>query len=309
MSLLGRRLRRGFTLIELLVVIGIIAVLIGLLVPAVQKVRETAMRIACANNLKQIGIAIHHYHEEYEAMPPARLDYDGGADWPVLLWPYLEQTAPYSRWDIHQRYYVQPPDVQHLVLKVFLCPARRTPSTTGLSIPPSDTPQSGWPDSLPHPGGLGDYAAVDGNDPTVFNTPDANGSFVIANFTTDAAGTGIASSNSVTNFGMITDGLSQTIFVGDKHVPYNMFGQEAAGDGCYWNGDPSNWNCSRVAGPSNPLALTPYDAFNIQFGSYHAKIVPFVFGDGSVRYLPVSIDTTILGYLAQRDDGQAVPDF
>ena len=98
--------RAGFTLIELLVVIGIIAILIGLLLPAVQKVREAAARVTCTNNLKQLGIAIHGYHEVNNKLPPSRVS-DLHATWAVFIMPFIDQQAVYKEWNLDDTYYNQ----------------------------------------------------------------------------------------------------------------------------------------------------------------------------------------------------------
>jgi prepilin-type N-terminal cleavage/methylation domain-containing protein len=303
--------RRGFTLIELLVVIAIIAILIGLLLPAVQKVREAASRLQCQNNLKQIGLAVHNYHSANGFLPPGRIMANGQVTWCVLILPYIEQENFYRQWDITRRYYVHPADVRQTQIKTFYCPSRRSPGPGSISTtnPVSDKPDDNWPSSGPYPGALGDYASVDGDNATgaAYNTTSANGALILAQGT--EVNHIVTKWVSQTTLNSISDGTSNTLLIGEKHVPIGRYGQQGSGDSSIYNGDPANQAAARIAGPNNLLAHSPRDPYNVQFGSSHPGVCAFVFCDGSVRMLPVSIDGRVLGLLAVRNDGQPIPSF
>jgi prepilin-type processing-associated H-X9-DG protein len=132
-SPLSSRRRSAFTLIELLVISAVLAVLLGLLLPAVQKVREAANRTRCTNNLRQIGIALHHYHDVYHTFPPGGIEWRPPGNstkrqlaWCVFLLPYLEQDNLYRSLKLNKPF--DSPDNAHsaaAILAVFLCPSKQ----------------------------------------------------------------------------------------------------------------------------------------------------------------------------------------
>jgi prepilin-type N-terminal cleavage/methylation domain-containing protein/prepilin-type processing-associated H-X9-DG protein len=328
MPRLSRRGRLGFTLIELLVVIAIIAVLIGLLLPAVQKVREAAARTQCQNHLKQIGLAVHGYHDVAGALPPSRTD--DGPTWCVFLLPYLEQDNLYRRFDFTEPWPGQTaPELDGVTLKVFTCPARRAPalSTEG------DT-HSGigdWPGIVgsyptkPHkPGPVGDYAACVGD--TFTDSPEAPGTGAFGSAIRQPGETtavrlpaGYVPARGPYTFRNVADGQSNTLFVGEKHVNVQGFGRSSGPnfsgtqrcrDNCMFNGNEAATS-GRAAGPTFPLAQREEVCTdnNRRFGSWHTGGVNFAFGDGSVRSLAFSTFGDVLKALATRDGGEVVPNF
>jgi prepilin-type N-terminal cleavage/methylation domain-containing protein/prepilin-type processing-associated H-X9-DG protein len=316
------RRRPGFTLIELLVVIAIIAVLIGLLLPAVQKVREAANRSSCQNNLKQMGLAVHNYHDTFGQLPPTRVGRDSYATWPILVAPYLEAQNLANLWDTTKIYQDQATDLARTTtLKVFFCPSRRAPMTS-----PADENGVSGEDGNGHlEGACGDYACCDGTG-WERNTTLAQGAIIAPYIlTTNPPSTQqgdfnpwpsrILSFRSETKFGSISDGLSNTLLIGEKHVRHRELGLASNGDNAYYSGydyttaqRSAGWYIDGSGVRQNKPLMRPDDAAStIRFGSWHPGICNFVFCDGSVHSLPVNIDIDVLRRLAVRNDGETIP--
>ena len=267
-------LRAGFTLIELLVVVAIIAILIGLLLPAVQKVREAAARMSCSNNLKQMGLACHSYHSALNCLPPgytATAAYPGtapGWGWAAYLLPHLEQSPLASQINLALPAEGQP--AVQTVLKVFLCPS--DPVTPA---PFAVTDAAGAAICLAAPSS---YAATVGDDASEVDDLTSNGVFY---------------RNSAVRLTDITDGTSQTVMIGDRAW---------ADTKGIWAGVPTNsvaragatnpWPA--VTGPGQCLVLVHNNWINIKtdadgglddFSSKHVNGVNLLFADGSVRFV------------------------
>jgi len=323
---------RGFTLVELLVVIAVIGVLVGLLLPAIQTARETARAMQCKNNLHQIAIATHMFHDAMRAFPPARYQARpdapaeracGGQEttWLVRLMPFLEQQAAAERWDFKTRYLDHPEEVRTYTLATYCCPSRRSASEavgTGLlagtaprwiRLPCGCRVPIGGTESQSVPGAVGDYGGNHGDlSPGSVGLPTdfyygGNGNGVIISSHAKCDSNIPLDWTDKVKVKDITDGLSNTLLSGEMHVPLGKLGQSPE-DAFIFNGDLV-FNSTRVGGPTVPIVQDNRDSTNglVRWGSWHAGACYFALADGSVRGLSKSIDTETLGNLSNRHDG------
>jgi prepilin-type N-terminal cleavage/methylation domain-containing protein/prepilin-type processing-associated H-X9-DG protein len=268
------RPRNGFTLIELLVVIGIMAVLVGLLLPAIQKARESAARMRCGNNLKQIGLACHAYHDAQLGLPPGYTAFssDGstspGWGWAAYLLSYIEQQGLWQQIDFGRP--VEQQAAIQVMISIYLCPSDLPPSApfglTDVTLAPLCTAA---PSS---------YAATCGSDASEVDDPFGNGIFF---------------RNSNTRFSEITDGLSNTTMIGDRAWADTRGIWAGVPNGAVTRPGPANpW--PSTTGPAQALVLVHNNWINIttdadggldDFSSKHAGGVNLLFADGSVRFL------------------------
>jgi hypothetical protein len=299
-----------------LVVIAIIAVLIGLLLPAVQKVREAAARAKCSNNLKQLALAMHNHHDATGVMPWGRSK--GALDspsWAVLVLPYIEQQNIYALFldpNINGTSYpmitrgVNPVATTHNLIRGQWVSSgiMQTPVPT-FQCPSRDPRVVREQDGNSVTEGIASDYGVNYGSSTASTSVIDNGAFY---FSCGPCGNGLK----VTDW---VDGSSNTLLIGEKHVTTAGLGVFDAGgadqDFNIYSSQPSKWAyvTGRKAGPSYPLALSPADPFNSQFGSWHSGVVQFAYGDGSVRGVRTSVPGSTLALLSARSDGQPIPDY
>lgn len=335
------RSRRGFTLIELLVVIAIIAVLIALLLPAVQQAREAARRTQCKNNLKQIGLALHNYHDTHLIFPPGTV-YNGSRNtnvagqpytlnhtgWMMLL-PFMEQGNIYDAWNPNvasgpanrsgnTTIGVGTPEYNNNLaltqreLAVFRCP---TEPITG------PAPVATGAEYLHEQGATTNYVFAGGYYGENYDHYDVySGSTIALPNGRTVLRSGMFGNNNSARIGSISDGTSNTIAVGEVTFDkYQTFYRPLWGQGRHVGiygvvlpaADPAHVNNCRYrinaswncdgANDGKPYAWT--------YSSKHTGGAHFVMGDGSVRFLSESLDWPTLCYLNFSRDGQPVGEF
>lgn len=329
--------RRGFTLIELLVVIAIIAILIALLLPAVQQAREAARRSTCKNNMKQIGLALHNYHDASTTFPLAN-SWNGKPNWRIALLPYLDQAPLYNQLGTSggsfwaHAGFAGNTVLYSVTLPVYICPSSRFGARNPTDLTLSDD-SSGTQVSM-----VVDYVGISGA------TPDPAGR------TTTCSPDGVmCSGGNMCNSGMLvpfqslkvrdcTDGTSNTIIVAEQSGEVN--GAERSANSLGPWGGMANVSGPTVWGAGTPLSSLPTgncwypggitsvryspNAFrlsgapgfansafsgNTVLNSFHTGGIHALLADGSVRFISDNMSFTTLSQLCVRDDGQVVGEF
>ena len=329
---------RAFTLIELLVVIAIIAILIALLLPAVQQAREAARRTQCKNHLKQIGLALHNYHDVFNTFPlgglcgeqanfPTFTATGIGPNWRLTIFPYIEQAPIYNRLNFSSGKFWSPYAGSEQVLQGFKVPIYNCPSNPLSQVGVAGTEQS-WGGGSPQ---LVDYVGIMGA------YPDPNGA---TNVIGDTQYGGVYTNQGLLcvlqhkNIRDAIDGTSNTMIVGEQSGTVNRqdkrsnyYGGWSGWTGLYlgsypiraqgvpWSGASDSWSTgvTSVRYTINSNVLEPgadnvWDA-NTILNSHHVGGINALLADGSVRFISENVDFLTLKNVACANDGRVIGEF
>src|SRR5262245_25861669 len=289
----GIRRPPAFTLIELLVVIAIIAVLIGLLLPAVQKVREAANRMSCTNNLKQIGLGLHNYHDAHSHFPPGgTTSRNQGLGFLVIILPYLEQSNLHGLFDFGQDS-LSDNNVRLGFSKapLYLCPSRvRLLSEASFEYVGGEKPFS-----THYYGNMGPKIAGSDRYRVDYPTGATQGGW---------AQQGILGKDTRVRIGEITDGTSNTFLAGE--ISFDKPGFRMWTRGCWTNSGLPCSSCRNVTYAINSTGYNGSNNYNdVSFGSRHPGGANFLFADGAVRFVRESVPMPVYLATASRDGGEA----
>jgi prepilin-type N-terminal cleavage/methylation domain-containing protein/prepilin-type processing-associated H-X9-DG protein len=320
----AHRHRPAFTLIELLVVIAIIAILIGLLVPAVQKVREAAARTTCVNNLKQIGLALHNYHDARKRFPSSRPIHPtsgSNGQYTIFAWNILPATTEtVGGWMLRIVPYIEqgnlPTPLQSITSSANIATVVNTIGSIKLSIYqcPSDPRSNDLYTGATPPRALTSYCGVTGNDEWLergfFGSNAKNGVFAPFSWVGSTEGKGV-------RMAQVRDGLSNTTLVGERPPsadPANPSNNYRWG---WWRGTDfnsmlanPNREASIITGCPTPAYFAPDTIANrcsaLHYWSMHPGGGNWLMGDGSVRFFAYSAGTTVLPQMASMNGGEVV---
>jgi prepilin-type N-terminal cleavage/methylation domain-containing protein len=312
-----RRRHRGFTLIELLVVIAIIAILIALLLPAVQQAREAARRSSCKNNLKQLGIAMHNYHETYSKFPASSysLTINHGHSWLESLLPFIEQKPLFDQINFSVANNVAPnPDVLNgWKNPILMCPSDPDSGLYPNSREAGYTPGAGTTSS----DSLGaNYIPCAG--PMYMNTcpiaamnPNINCKGTELGRANDPAYGMFNGGYKSTSFKDCADGTSNTFLLGEALPIYNTFNMYFASHAHVGTvNTPPNYQKIYTACPKTiGSRIDTCYAYMGGFMSVHAGGLHMLMTDGSVQFISENINYTTWVFLGDRDDAQPTGQF
>lgn len=338
---------KGFTLVELLVVIAIIGILVALLLPAVQAAREAARRTQCTNHMRQLGIAVHNYHDSTKYLPPSRVA-DGQQTWLMLILDFMEESQVKDLWDSDLGcYYDQLPTTRTASVAAMRCPSmphdveggvlvvQQRPATHHGPYSPGPLQEPDIPGTGGWSGAISDYRAVGG---ASFPVKEKGSSNVIdwnewnnskQQFLNGAmpqskryreggpSGRGVISFRPGTALRNIVDGTSKTFLAGEV-------GRGASESGHAFNGDHNSMLVigsvmvtDKLPSPFCTRCTEPYDPQDPngtstggepRFGSAHPGTANFLFVDGHVELVSNDVDPLVLDYAATRA-GEEIYDF
>ena len=309
--------RHGFTLVELLVVIAIIGILIGMLLPAVQSVREAARRTQCLNQLKQMALAMHNYENSFEVFPPGfTFQRDTGMLqtmlWSGIILPQIEQENLYQTLDLEGSWTLDgsPNEAACAVqLEIFQCPSRRAPNLVAEG--------QGIPNRVP----CNYLACASGTSVTESGARPYVGDPDVSD--------GMLYENSEVGFHSVTDGSSNTVLLGEAVFDFTLFGpdnvnQQEVVDHWYigtdfLSADPwdDSGDLSEAIGSTgcplnaefDPNMNSSFDEVELSFSSRHPGGAQLAFADGHARFVPETLDRETFSQIGTRNGGEVVSDY